>query len=467
MFMLRSIFPALALLFQCSISTAQTVKTTRGYIKGTEEQGILVFKGIPYASAARFKAPTPRPAWKDTLSCTAFGPVAPQFDGKVVGDEDCLRLNLYTPGLKGKKPVVVWVHGGGMTGGTGMWMNGHAFADHDSIITITINYRLGALGFLYLDDVPGYETAPNNAVLDLIASLQWIRENIAAFGGNPDKITVMGESAGAKLSSVLLVAPGAKGKYQQLVLESGGVNCIRDTTTARAIRQRLMDTLGISDPKQFLTLTVQDIIAAQAKVLKGASGTNYFGPMADNKIIYSDAYNWLQKHPLKNVRVLLGSNKAEALLFMNIDKRLYHPDATVLRDWFGRNGDLVHPPMDTAGIIQTLSRIMYQLHTYRLANVLGAQKANVWLYSFEQPAHGKPATHGQELGYIWGSNQPLENPALQSKIHADWVNFIKGKNPWTKYDSRKLGMIYGEPTYEGQIPGYEDPNYPAMGFLLD
>jgi para-nitrobenzyl esterase len=465
--MLRTLFPALALLIQCTISTAQTVKTTRGYIQGTEEQGIFVFKGIPYASAARFKAPTPRPIWKDTLSCTAFGPVAPQFDGKVVGEEDCLRLNLYTPGLKGKKPVVVWVHGGGMTGGTGMWMNGHAFADHDSIITITINYRLGALGFLYLNDIPGYETAPNNAVLDLIASLQWIKENIAAFGGDPGKITVMGESAGAKLSSVLLVAPGAKGKYRQLVLESGGVNCIRDTTTARAIRQRLMDTLGITDPKQFLTLPVQDIIAAQAKVLKGASGTNYFGPMADDKIVYSDAYNWLRKHPLKNVRVLLGSNQAEALLFMNIDKRLYHPDVTVLRDWFGKNGDLVQVPSDTAGIVQTLSRIMYQLHTYRLANVLGAQQADVWLYSFEQHSHGKPATHGQELAYIWGSNQPLENPALQPKIHADWVNFIKGKNPWTKYDSRKLGMIYGEPTHEGKIPGYEDPNYPAMGFLLD
>lgn len=465
--MLRSVLPALAIILRCAISTAQTVKTTQGYVKGVEEQGILVFKGIPYASAARFKAPTTRPAWKDTLSCTTFGPVAPQFDGRVVGEEDCLRLNLYTPGVKGKKPVVVWVHGGGMTGGTGMWMNGHAFADHDSIITITINYRLGAFGFLYLGDVPGYETAANNAVLDLIASLQWIQENVAAFGGDPGSVTVMGESAGAKLSSVLLVAPAAKGKYSQLVLESGGVNCIRDVTTAKAIRKRLMDTLGITDPKQLLNLSVNDIITAQAKVLKGASGTNYFGPMADDRIVYSDAYNWLRKHPLKDVRVLLGSNKAEALLFMNIDRRLYHPDVAVLRDWFGKNGDLVQVPTDTAGIIQTLSRIMYQLHTYRLANVLAAQKANVWLYSFEQPDHGKPATHGQELGYIWGSNHPLPNPDLQVKIHTDWVNFIRGRNPWTKYDSRKIGMIYGEPTRESKISGYEDPDYPAMGFLLD
>jgi len=467
MFMLRRIFPALALILQCSISTAQTVKTTRGYIRGIEEQGIFVFKGIPYASAERFKAPTPRPAWKDTLLCTNFGPIAPQWDGKVTGDEDCLRLNLYTPGVKGKKPVVVWVHGGGMTGGTGMWMNGHAFADHDSIITITINYRLGALGFLYLKDIPGYETAANNAVLDLVASLQWIKENIAAFGGDPDRVTVMGESAGAKLTSVLLVAPAAKGKYQQLVLESGGVNCIRDTTTAKAIRKRLMDTLHISDPGQLLILSVNDIITAQAKVLKGASGTNYFGPMADDKIVFSDAYNWLKKHSVKNVRVLLGSNKAEALVFMNMDKRLYHEDRQALRDWFGKNGDLVQLPSDTAGKIQTLSRIMYQLHTYRLANVLSAQKANVWLYSFEQPSHGNPATHGQELGYIWGSQQPLDNPSLQKTIHTDWVNFIKGKSPWTKYDGRKLGMIYGEPTREDKIPGYEDPNYPAMGFLLD
>lgn len=444
----RLLLTALVLLCQCAAFADPVISTSRGYIRGVKENEVNVFKGIPYASAKRFRAPEPCEKWKDTLSCTTFGPVAPQYGD---GSEDCLSLNLYAPATGRKMPVVVWVHGGGMTGGSGKGMNGHAFADHDSIITITINYRLGALGFLYMGDVPGYETAPNNGLLDLVMALQWIQENIRAFGGDPAQVTVMGESAGAKLTSVLLVTPLAKGKFKQLILESGGVNCIRDTATAKAIRQRLLDTLGISDPKALLTLPVTEMMHAQAKVLGGAQGTNYFGPMADSRIVMGDAYNWLKKHPPNGVKVLLGSNKAEALLFMNMDKRLVHPDVHVLRDWFGKNGDLVDLPEDSATAVVTLSAIMYRLHTYRLANVL----PQAWLYSYEI---GR-ATHGEELALIWGTQD--------SKLHKDWVNFIKGRAPWTRYDARRLGMIYDDHSREDRIPGYEDPNYPAMGFLLD
>jgi para-nitrobenzyl esterase len=444
----RLLLTALAVLCQCAAFADPVIKTSHGYIRGVQEKEVHVFKGIPYARAARFKAPVQGRNWSDTLSCTAFGPVAPQAGD---GSEDCLSLNLYAPASGRKMPVVVWVHGGGMTGGSGKGMNGHAFADHDSIITITINYRLGALGFLYMGDVPGYETAPNNGLLDLIMALRWIQENISAFGGDPAQVTVMGESAGAKLTSVLLVTPAAKGKYKQLILESGSVNCIRDLATVKAIRRRLMDTLGISDPRALLTMPVGEIMNAQAKVLGGAKGTNYFGPMADNKIVMGDAYNWLKKHPSKGVKVLLGSNKAEALLFMNMDRRLVHPDVHVLRDWFGKNGDLVAIPQDSATAVVTLSAIMYRLHTYRLANVL----PNAWLYSYEKGL----ATHGEELALIWGEQS--------SELHKDWVNFIKGRSPWTRYDSRKLGMIYDDHSREEPIPGYEDLNYPAMGFLLD
>lgn len=444
----RLLLTAWLLLCSCTAFADPIVKTSRGYIRGVQEKNVHVFKGIPYATAARFQAPVQKERWADTLSCTEFGPVAPQ-NGE--GSEDCLSLNLYTPAKGKKMPVVVWVHGGGMTGGSGKGMNGHAFADHDSIITITINYRLGALGFLYMQDVPGYASAPNNGVLDLVMALQWIQDNITAFGGDPAQVTVMGESAGAKLSSVLLVTPSAQGKYKQLILESGGVNCIRDTPTAKAIRQRLMDTLKITDPKQFLTLPVKDIMTAQAKVLGGPKGTNYFGPMSDDKIVMADAYNWLKKHPARHVKVLLGSNKAEALMFMNADKRLVHPDIPVLRDWFGKNGDLVELPKDSATGVVILSAIMYRLHTWRLANVL----PNAWLYSYEM---GR-ATHGEELAHIWGEQD--------SKLHKDWVHFIKGRSPWTRYDALGIGMIYDDHSREEKLPGYEYPHYPAMGFLLD
>lgn len=479
--LLVCLLPALTL----SAQTGTVVKTSRGYIRGTTEKGSLVFKGIPYAAPPagnqRFKPPVPMPAWKDTLSCTAFGNIAPQYNGEsrsMTGDENCLTLNLYTPTVKPvrKMPVVVWVHGGGMTGGSGIGMNGHAFSDRDSIICITINYRLGVFGFLYMDDVPGYKASGNNGLLDCIMALQWIQKNIRAFGGDPSRVTVMGESAGAKLISALLVAPAAKGKFQQLILESGAVNCIRDIQTAKAIRQRVMDTLGVNSPAALVELPAATLIAAQAKVLGGPKGTNYFGPVTDGVVIKKDALAYVREHPDKRIRVLLGTNKAEAILFMNIDRRLYTPDSIALRDWFGDNHPYAYrawqriqdKPVDTAAII-TLSRYMYQLHTFRLAKALAAGSEKVWLYSFEQPKNGAPATHADELAYIWyvpGEGTPPPNPALATFMHQQWTNFIKGYQLWTPYDENKRGMLFDDNSRETVLDDYEDADHPTMGFIL-
>ncbi len=484
----RSSVAAFFSLFLCTSVYGQVnpvVKTPRGYIRGIQEKGIFVFKGIPFAAAPvgdrRFKAPSPVQAWKDTLSCTQFGPVAAQYAGDtrtVRGEEDCLQLNVYTPSLKPvrRMPVLVWVHGGGMTGGSGIGQNGHSFSHNDSIITITINYRLGVFGFLYMGDVPGYQSAGNNALLDCIMALKWIRENIKAFGGDASRVTVIGESAGAKLISALLVTPAAKGYFSQLILESGAVNCIRDTTTARSIRKRLMDTLGLSNPADLLRLPAATLITAQAKVLGGAKGTNYFGPVQDGVLIKGDALQYISNHPYKNVRVLLGSNKAESLLFMNIDKRLYTPDSTVLSDWFGDNYTHVYKawqnihdrPRDTAAMI-TLSRYMYQMHVYRLAKALAAGRYKVWMYSFEQTNKGAPATHAEELQYVWyesGNGTPPPNVRLAVLMHQRWVDFIKGQPLWKKYDKAHSGMIFAEDSREAVLDDYEDPAHPTMGFLL-
>jgi para-nitrobenzyl esterase len=484
---LRTLITCLFLLpvLTLSAQSGTVVKTTRGYIRGNVEKDILVFKGIPYAAppvgGLRFKAPLPMPAWKDTLSCTAFGTIASQYNGEtnaMKGDENCLTLNLYTPAVKPvkKMPIVVWVHGGGMTGGSGIGMNGHVFADRDSIICITINYRLGVFGFLYMDDVPGYRATGNNGLLDCMMALQWIKKNIKAFGGDPARVTVMGESAGAKLISALLAAPAAKGKFQQLILESGAVNCIRDVPTAKAIRQRLMDTLGIANPAGLLELPASQLIIAQGKVLGGVKGTNYFGPVTDGVVIKEDALTYVSTHPNKKVRVLLGTNKAEATLFMNIDRRLYTPDSTVLSDWFGDNYHYAYSAWqrmqdrspDTAAIV-TLSRYMYQLHTFRLAKALAAGSKKVWLYSFEQPKNGAWATHADELAYIWhipGQGNPPANPALAVLMHQRWVDFIKGYDIWPRYDENKKGMLFDSNSRITVLDDYEDAAHPTMGFIL-
>ncbi|HVW62420.1 MAG TPA: carboxylesterase family protein, partial [Puia sp.] len=174
-------------LFSTFTASAQgpVVKTRQGYIRGLNENGIAVFKGIPYAQppvgSLRYRAPVIHEPWTDTLDAVQFGPAALQPAGLgVTGSDNCLYLNLYTPGIDDhKRPVLIWVHGGSMTGGTGKSMDGHAFADQDDIVTITINYRLGVLGFLYLGDLdPAYRQTGNLGLLDVIAALQWVHDNI-------------------------------------------------------------------------------------------------------------------------------------------------------------------------------------------------------------------------------------------------------------------------------------------------
>jgi para-nitrobenzyl esterase len=271
-------------------ATAQNtiVKTNKGYISGINENGILVFKAIPYAAppvgSLRFMPPVKHQAWHDTLLTTKFGAVAAQpWGDKPNGNEDCLLLNLYTPKAdNGKRPVVIWVHGGSMTNGSGMDMNGHAFADNDDIVTIAINYRLGALGFLYMGDVDKrYAASGNCGLLDVVMALKWIKQNISAFGGDPNRVTVMGESAGAKLLAAVMVSPASKGLFQQAILESGSVQCIRDTVTSKLERSRLLSQLGLSpkDAGKLLSIPADSIMKAQGKICAGIGGNSQLGPV--------------------------------------------------------------------------------------------------------------------------------------------------------------------------------------------
>lgn len=471
------------------------VKISNGYIKGIIENESLVFKGIPYAQppvgAARFKPPLPVKNWADTLSCENFTSIAAQAGGKglTVG-EDCLSLNVYTPtaSAKARLPVVVWVHGGAMTAGAGKGMNGHVFSDRDSIVTVTINYRLGVFGFLYLDDVnPAYRSSGNNGLLDCLMALKWIKENISSLGGDPSRVTIMGESAGAKLVSALLVSPQAKGYFQQMVLESGSLQCVRDPRTAKAIRQRLMDTLKITHPEELLNLSAEKLIDAQNKVCGGAKGTNYFGPVEDGNTIPEDPYDYLKHHPNTLVKFLIGTNSAESKMFMGFDKRLYQPDKKALEDWFGNNYPFVLSAekkegtnLNLAVTTHILTQYMYQMHAYRLAHLLTENGNPVWMYRFDYSKDNTGASHAQELQYVWSSpsnhlsNQP--EAQLGPQMHQAWVNFIKSGKPgkvndqnWPLYQSKTNTIfIFDQVSHSEALKEiYNDTAYPSAGFILN
>ena len=491
---------AFAILFFITLKTfAQVnavVKTDKGYINGVTENGILVFKGVPYASAPigslRFMPPVEHNTWNDTLQTTKFGAIATQFsNNKVVGSEDCLLLNIYTPKADNhKRAVVVWVHGGSMTSGAGMYMNGHAFADNDDIVTVTINYRLGAFGFLYLGDVDKrYAESGNNGVLDCVMALKWIKQNIAAFGGDPNRVTLMGESAGAKLISAVLVSPQAKGLFQQYVAESGSVQCIRDTVTAKNERARILKQMALSPAgaAQLLTLPADSIMKAQGIVCAGIGGNSFFGPVYDGKVIVQDGYKYAAGNNMPPIKALIGTNESEAAAFTSPNDDLAKSNAAILRALFGDDYAPVYASYQNllktndayGAAVKVLTQYMYQMHSYRFARVLAQNNIPVWMFRFKYN-NGKPygAAHGDELKFIWRNSSAFTDSAkkqLAVSMHSAWVAFIKTGDPntatipqWPKYnaDTRQVMAFDTVSKVMSLNEVFDDKSFPSQVFLL-
>jgi para-nitrobenzyl esterase len=500
LFKTRFVVLLLIICTACKISAQNNtvVKTDKGYILGLTENQIQVFKGVPYAAPPvgnlRFMPPVEHSSWGDTLSATKFGSAAMQtFGNKIIGSEDCLFLNIYTPKADNhNRAVVVWVHGGSMIGGSGKGMNGHAFADHDDIVTVTINYRLGAFGFLYLGDVnKRYAESGNCGVLDVIAALKWINKNIAAFGGDPQRVTIMGESAGAKLISAVLVSPQSKGLFSQYIAESGSVQCIRDTITAKNERLRILHQMGLGpqDAKKLLTMPADSIMKIQGIVCSGIGGNSFFGPVYDGEVIKEDGYKYAAGKNLPRIKALIGTNEYEAAAFFYPNEDLDKDNAAYLRSLFGDDFPMVYARYHqqlktdspyTAGV-KVLTQYMYQMHSYRFAKVLAQNNIPVWMYRFKYD-DGKPfgAKHAQELQYIWNPQAPnliadSAKKQLTINMHGAWAAFIKTGNPniaslpkWPGYNNNTHQIMAFDTTDKviGLNEVYNDKSFPSQVFLL-
>ena len=496
----RVAFLLLAVISFCQVSAQNAdpiVKTNKGFVKGTIENGIAVFKGVPYAAppvgSLRFMPPAAHTFWKDTLSAQKFGSIAVQANEKQVqGTEDCLSMNIYTPKTDSKKrSVVIWVHGGSMTAGAGKGMDGHAFADNDDIVTITINYRLGAFGFMYMGDVDKrYAQSGNNGLLDCIMALKWIKQNIASFGGDPNRVTIMGESAGAKLISAVLVSPQSKGLFQQYIAESGSVQCIRDVLTAKNERLMVLHQLGLGpkDVRKLLTLPADTIMKAQAKVCAGIGGNSFFGPVYDGVVIKNDAYKYASGKELPRIKALIGTNKYEAATFVSEDAWSKDPENTILKPLFRDGSPLVYKayqnelkmgaPFDAA--VKVITQYMYQMHSYRFAKALSQNNIPVWMYRFDYDNDEKfGARHGVELHYVWSNPKLKDKKPEQDKLylamHSAWVAFIKTGNPnvsalpnWPLYknDTRQVMLFNGINKVAGLKDVFDDKSFPSQVFTI-
>ncbi|WP_262482770.1 carboxylesterase/lipase family protein [Bacteroides rodentium] len=274
------------------IASSETaiIQTESGKVGGFLQDGIYIYKGIPYAKAERFMPPVPVEKWEGIRSSRMFGPTCPQ--GKRAGwgadehafafhwddgfsGEDCLRVNIWTPGLNDgkKRPVMVWLHGGGYSAGSGQELpsyDGFNLAKKGDAVVVTLNHRLNVLGFLDLSAYGDkYAKSGNAGLLDLVAALQWVNKNIAAFGGDAQNVTIFGQSGGGGKVSTLLATPSAKGLYHKAIVQSGSMLRTMDAKYSRRIGAAVMDELGLkaSQIDELQQMPYEKLLAAGEKAV--------------------------------------------------------------------------------------------------------------------------------------------------------------------------------------------------------
>jgi para-nitrobenzyl esterase len=340
------------------VATA-VVDTESGPIQGLVVNGIQTFKGIPYAAPPigerRFLPPAPAEAWTDIHDATDFGaPAIQMYDRTLTGsdislqlatifttrsdmkidNEDCLYLNVWTPALDGRKrPVMVWFHGGGYAYGSGAWpvYDGASLAKKGDVVVVTVNHRLNVFGYLYLAELgEEYAASGNAGMLDLVASLEWVRDNISGFGGNPDSVTIMGESGGGSKVSTLLAMPAAKGLFHKAIIQSGPGLTATSSESASKSAKAILAELGVDEisKHRLAELHTEEIVAAVAAANEKARGAGPRGlplsPVVDGTVLPRDPFTPDAPEVSKNVPILIGWNKDEWTIF------------TTSEPWFGK-----------------------------------------------------------------------------------------------------------------------------------
>ncbi|GAA1570156.1 MULTISPECIES: carboxylesterase/lipase family protein [Kribbella] len=449
--------------------------TRYGPVLGTDA---LVFKGIPYAAPPvgpdRFRPPRPPEPWSAPLNATAYGPTAPQtgtvgalgelVPRTIVPGDNYLNLNVWSPDLDGNAPVMVFVHGGSFTSGSGALSvyDGSRFA-RDGVVLVTINYRLGADGFLWFGD-----GTPNLGLLDQIAALTWVRDNIAAFGGDPGNVTVFGESAGAMSVCTLLAMPAAAGLFHRAIAESGAAHNTIGVATAQLVGERLAALLGTAPTREAIArvplqrlLTAQDQLGrqvmgkARAKVWGEVARTLLpFSPVVDGELLPAPPIDRLRAGAAADVDLMVGTNSEEARLFLiptGVAARINTPllyAAAGTRFGLSMNGVRryrANRPDATPG--EVLAAIMtdsyYRIPAIRLAEA----HSGTYLYEFgwRSPACNGTlgACHVIELPFVFDNlDDPSIAPMLGRRppqhladlVHRAWVDFAKTGDPgWPAY----------------------------------
>lgn len=474
------------------------VKTDKGMIRGSEDNGIYQYLGVPYAQAEeRFVPAVEIKEWTGVLDATEVGPMSPQSSmlgmpsgGQDGADNNCQNLNIWTPGIDDgeKRAVMVWLHGGGFSSGSANEAdyNGEDLSRSGDVVVVSVNHRLGVSGFLDLSAYgEKYKYSANVGLIDIVSALQWIQDNIESFGGDPDNVTLFGQSGGGAKVLAMMTTPYAKGLFRRGIVQSGATETMGVTFTGQeasvSLSERILEQLGITadNIEDIQSVPLEDIEKASGEALQETAEEYQIpAPLTDGyamewgPVIDGD---YMPTNPVtedsfaeegRGIDLLIGSNLNEWTMLMGGDQGELTEEETAA---FAE----AYPGEDVgkANKVDTLIRLpMLKIMSHKAAQNDG----NVYAYVFTWDESRMGAYHGAEIPFVFAHEQNGENAQrLMEQVSQAWINFAKTGVPsaeglpvWESYDRDngatmildvESGLVYGhdrellkllEPDYE-------------------
>ncbi len=471
------------------------VMTQYGLVQGIAENGLSVYRGIPFAAPPlgdlRWRPPQPAATWDGVRPATAFGPDPYQGDGTGNVSEDCLYLNVWSPAQspQEKVPVLVWIYGGGFSGGgtSGPWVNGANLA-RKGVVLVSVNYRVGPFGFLAHPELSAESTrsvSGNYGLQDMIAGLKWVQDNIAAFGGDPDQVTIFGESAGGIAVSMLCASPVARGLFHGAISQSGGSFGPHRRTTYPGENMKLLadaESAGIAYVEKAGAASLAELRGLPPEKLPAGWGTGASWPIVDGWLVPDDQFRLYEAGKYNDVPILVGYNSDEGLSFTREKTPAEYIANT--RQRFGPFADRLiaaYPPGENSvpkSARDLLRDAAFGWHTWSWARLQArGGDAEVFLYYFDQHPERRPGApdadhgmpHGPDVGYVFQTlnrDDPKLTPAdfaLSDTVSTYWTNFAKRGDPngagvpeWPRFtDEERRLMIFRDKAFPGPVPSAE------------
>ena len=491
------------------------VETRSGKLEGSTAGGLKAFLGIPFAAPPvgerRWQAPADVVAWGGVRELGDYaaqcwqplvdmGPIAFASEPPASGQsEDCLYLNVWTPGLDDRKrPVLVWIHGGSFSGGTGgsPLYEGAGLARRGDAVVVTINYRLGAFGFLNLNEATGgrIPATGNEGLLDQTKALEWVRDNIEAFGGDPKRVTIFGESAGGMSVGALLAFKPAAGLFHRAIAQSGACHTARDPARAGAVGQAMLDSLGIpadASTDDLLAIHPEKLVEAGNAVTAQYGGDMIFQPCIDGVHLSEMPIEAVKQGSADSVPVMVGATRDEWQLFahmpgveVNVDDAALEEAAATLLESPRHVIDAYRAARESRGVSADANALYSAMETdrtfrmpaIRLAEALAARGRDVfeYLFTWESPWGGGKlgSPHAIDLGFVFGTHAQSDESAgffgsgaaadtLSGHVQDLWLKFASDGDPrtdalagWQPYDpDTRSTAIFGDPVSVENDPG--------------